>query len=201
MCWPPPPPKGPRGVTVSTLDPESSDRGSNPREAFLWPDAPTDPAHPSASATTDPYPAPPPPAPAPPPTSSFPKSARCCAPRPIQDNFQVTQRLRRQPRHPTSGQITAFASHVRPQLSLPAFVPRIPFPASVPSRPFFSLFSVAPGNHSKQSLQAPSKRGGSNAWVEYLVPIPLETPHTAPMVVRSAVPALRAMGCFCYVAY
>ena len=24
----------PRGVTVSTLDPESSDRGSNPREAF-----------------------------------------------------------------------------------------------------------------------------------------------------------------------
>ena len=25
----------PRGVTVSTLDPESSDRGSNPREAFV----------------------------------------------------------------------------------------------------------------------------------------------------------------------
>ena len=25
----------PRGVTVSTLDSESSDRGSNPREAFL----------------------------------------------------------------------------------------------------------------------------------------------------------------------
>ena len=25
---------GPRGVTVSTLDSESSDRGSNPREAF-----------------------------------------------------------------------------------------------------------------------------------------------------------------------
>ena len=25
-----------RGVTVSTLDSESSDRGSNPREAFLW---------------------------------------------------------------------------------------------------------------------------------------------------------------------
>ena len=31
-------PKGftwPRGVTVSTLDSESSDRGSNPREAFI----------------------------------------------------------------------------------------------------------------------------------------------------------------------
>ena len=27
----------PRGVTVSTLDSESSDRGSNPREAFLLP--------------------------------------------------------------------------------------------------------------------------------------------------------------------
>ena len=27
--------KGPRGVTVSTLDSESSDRGSNPREAFF----------------------------------------------------------------------------------------------------------------------------------------------------------------------
>ena len=26
---------GPGGVTVSTLDSESSDRGSNPREAFL----------------------------------------------------------------------------------------------------------------------------------------------------------------------
>ena len=26
----------PRGVTVSTLDSESSDRGSNPREAFFW---------------------------------------------------------------------------------------------------------------------------------------------------------------------
>ena len=26
-----------RGVTVSTLDPESSDRGSNPRETFLQP--------------------------------------------------------------------------------------------------------------------------------------------------------------------
>ena len=26
----------PRGVTVSTLDPESSDRGSNPREAFVY---------------------------------------------------------------------------------------------------------------------------------------------------------------------
>ena len=26
----------PRGVTVSTLDSESSDRGSNPREAFLF---------------------------------------------------------------------------------------------------------------------------------------------------------------------
>ena len=27
----------PRGVTVSTLDSESSDRGSNPREAFMLP--------------------------------------------------------------------------------------------------------------------------------------------------------------------
>ena len=26
----------PRGVTISTLDSESSDRGSNPREAFPW---------------------------------------------------------------------------------------------------------------------------------------------------------------------
>ena len=26
----------PRGVRVSTLDPESSDRGSNPREVWLW---------------------------------------------------------------------------------------------------------------------------------------------------------------------
>jgi len=26
----------PRGVTVSTLDSESSERGSNPREAFAW---------------------------------------------------------------------------------------------------------------------------------------------------------------------
>ena len=29
----------PRGVTVSTLDSESSDRGSNPREAFTVPTA------------------------------------------------------------------------------------------------------------------------------------------------------------------
>ena len=29
----------PRGVTVSTLDSESSDRGSNPREAFFSPAA------------------------------------------------------------------------------------------------------------------------------------------------------------------
>ena len=27
---------GPRGVTVSTLDSESSDRGSNPREVYIW---------------------------------------------------------------------------------------------------------------------------------------------------------------------
>ena len=32
--------EGPRGVTVSTLDSESSDRGSNPREAFQCPAAP-----------------------------------------------------------------------------------------------------------------------------------------------------------------
>jgi hypothetical protein len=35
----------PRGVTVSTLDSESSDRGSNPREDFLVPLCGAGPAH------------------------------------------------------------------------------------------------------------------------------------------------------------
>ena len=51
---------GPRGVTVSTLDPESSDRGSNPREAFH---AGSDIEHTRAHATrhglTSPEPQPP----------------------------------------------------------------------------------------------------------------------------------------------